>query len=73
ISADGQTIVSAGEDGTVRLWNFQGQQRAEPFGGHQGRVLSVAISADGQTIVSAGEDGTVRLWNFPGQQRAEPF
>ncbi|MGI2907788.1 nSTAND1 domain-containing NTPase, partial [Tolypothrix sp. VBCCA 56010] len=73
ISADGQTIVSGGIDGKVRLWNFQGQQRAEPFRGHQGEVWSVAISPDGQTIVSGGDDGTVRLWNFQGQQRAEPF
>ncbi|MDZ8092195.1 MAG: caspase family protein [Nostoc sp. DedQUE05] len=64
ISQDGQTIVSGGEDGTVRLWNFQGLHLAETFGGHQGRVNSVAISQDGQTIVSGGEDGTVRLWNF---------
>ncbi|MBN3938760.1 caspase family protein, partial [Nostoc sp. NMS9] len=73
ISPDGQTIVSGGEDGTVRLWNFQGQPLAEPFGGNQRRVNSVAISPDGQTIVSGGEDGTVRLWNFQGQPLAEPF
>ncbi|MEH2465839.1 nSTAND1 domain-containing NTPase, partial [Nostoc sp.] len=28
ISADGQTIVSGGDDGTVRLWNLQGQTLA---------------------------------------------
>ncbi|MEH2008371.1 nSTAND1 domain-containing NTPase, partial [Nostoc sp.] len=73
ISPDGQTIVSGGNDGTVRLWNFQGLPLAEPFGGDQGWVYSVAISPDGQTIVSGGEDGTVRLWNFQGQPLAEPF
>ncbi|MBN3894658.1 MAG: hypothetical protein HWQ41_05135, partial [Nostoc sp. NOS(2021)] len=49
ISADGQTIVSGGSDGTVRLWNLQGQTSAEPLRGHEGDVISVAISADGQT------------------------
>ncbi|MEH2422150.1 MAG: caspase family protein [Nostoc sp.] len=73
ISSDGQTIVSGGGDGTVRLWNFQGQPLAEPFRGHQREVYSVAISPDGQTIISGGEDGTVRLWNFQGQPLAEPF
>ncbi|MEH1845408.1 MAG: caspase family protein [Nostoc sp.] len=73
ISPDGQTIVSGGEDGRVRLWNFQGQPLAKPFGGDQGRVNSIAISPDGQTIVSGGDDGRVRLWNFQGQPLAKPF
>ncbi|MFN6538712.1 MAG: caspase family protein [Nostoc sp. EkiNYC01] len=73
ISADGQTIVSGGTDGTVRLWNFQGHPLAEPFFGHENNVNSVAISADGQAIVSGGIDSTVRLWNFQGHSPAEPF
>ncbi|MBC6429576.1 WD40 repeat domain-containing protein, partial [Nostoc sp. HG1] len=31
ISADGQTIVSGGVDGTVRLWNLQGLPLIEPL------------------------------------------
>ncbi|MEH2408610.1 WD40 repeat domain-containing protein [Nostoc sp.] len=73
ISADGQTIVSGGHDGTVRLWNRQGLPLAEPLYGHQDCVNSVAISADGQTIVSGGNDGTVRLWNRQGLALAEPL
>ncbi|MEH1930598.1 nSTAND1 domain-containing NTPase [Nostoc sp.] len=73
ISADGQTIVSGGEDGTVRLWNLQGQTLTEPLRGHKGWVNSVAISADGQTIVSGGRDGAVRLWNLQGLPLAQPL
>ncbi|MEH2071594.1 MAG: caspase family protein [Nostoc sp.] len=73
ISVDGQTIVSGSDDGTVQLWNSQGQTLAEPLRGHQGDVISVAISADGQTIVSGGSDGTVWLWNSQGQTLAEPL
>ncbi|MEH1816690.1 MAG: caspase family protein [Nostoc sp.] len=73
INSDGQMIVSGGRDGTVRLWNLQGQSLAEPFRGHEDWVNSVAISSDGQTIVSGGRDGTVRLWNLQGQSLAEPF
>ncbi len=73
ISADGQTIVSGGTDGTVRLWNLQGLPLAEPLRGHEDNVNSVAISADGQTIVSGGGDGTVRLWNRQGLSLAEPL
>ncbi|MBD2499039.1 nSTAND1 domain-containing NTPase [Anabaena azotica] len=73
ISQDGQTIISGGSDGTVRLWNHQGQPLAEPILGHKRAVYSVAISADGQTIVSGGRDGTVRLWNRQGQPLAAPL
>ncbi|MEH1900004.1 MAG: hypothetical protein V7L04_00900, partial [Nostoc sp.] len=73
ISADGQTIVSGGTDGTVRLWNLQGLPLVEPLRGHKGDVSSVAISADRQTIVSGGTDGTVRLWNHQGLTLAEPL
>uniref|UniRef100_UPI0039C72438 WD40 repeat domain-containing protein n=1 Tax=Anabaena sp. CCY 9402-a TaxID=3103867 RepID=UPI0039C72438 len=73
MSRDGQTIVSGGKDGMVRLWNLQGLPLAAPFRGHQGRVYSIAISRDGQTIVSGGEDITVRLWNLQGLPLAEPF
>ncbi|OKH43174.1 hypothetical protein NIES2101_31235, partial [Calothrix sp. HK-06] len=62
ISTDGQTIVSGGYDGTVRMWNRKGEPMATPFKGDQASVLSVAISTDGQTILSGSSDGTVRMW-----------
>ncbi|MEH2169311.1 MAG: caspase family protein, partial [Nostoc sp.] len=73
ISGDGQTIISGGRDGTVRLWNRQGLPLAEPLRGHEDDVSSVAISGDGQTIVSGGSDGTVRLWNCQGLPLTEPL
>ncbi|WP_414569426.1 caspase family protein [Nostoc sp. CCY 9925] len=72
-SPDGQTIVSGGDDGTVRLWNIQGDSVADPFRGHQGFVRSVTFSPDGQKIVSSGEDGTVRLWDIQGKPLTDPL
>jgi len=63
-SGDGSRIVSAGGDGTVRVWDAKsGKGIGEPLRGHQGGVWSAAFSGDGSRIVSAGEDGTVRLWD----------
>ncbi|OKH57177.1 NACHT and WD repeat domain-containing protein, partial [Scytonema sp. HK-05] len=70
ISTDGQTIVSGGDDGKVRLWDSKGKQVTE-WRGHQGDVNSVVISTDKRTIVSGGDDGKVRLWDSKGKQLAE--
>ena len=73
-SADGGRIVSAGQDGTVRLWDASsGQAIGQPLKGHQGGV-SAEFSADGSWIVSAGSDGTVRLWDAKsGQAIGQPL
>jgi hypothetical protein len=64
-SGDGSRIVSAGVDGTVRLWDAKsGKGIGEPLRGHQGQVWSALFSGDGRRIVSAGDDGTVRVWGL---------
>jgi len=72
-SPDGKTIVSGGEDKTVRLWDTSGKAIGQPFKGHGGWVLSVAFSPDGKTIVSGGKDTTVRLWDTSGKAIGQPF
>ena len=59
-------FVSAGADGTVRLWNAAEpySQAKTTFSGHEGDVWSVTISPDGKTAASAGRDGSVRLWDL---------
>ncbi len=72
-SHDGDRIVSGGDDGTVRLWDTQGQPIGQPFKGHEGPVWSVAFSPNGDRIVSGCDNGTVRLWDLQGQPIGQPF
>ena len=62
-SPNGQTLASASQDRTIRLWNSNNGKLKRTLIGHRDTVNSVAFSPDGQTIASASWDGTVRLWN----------
>ena len=70
-SPDGQTLASASDDETVRLWDVESGQTKAALQGHTGAVSSVSFSPDGQTLASAGDDETVRLWDVEsGQTKA---
>jgi WD40 repeat protein/sterol desaturase/sphingolipid hydroxylase (fatty acid hydroxylase superfamily) len=63
ISADGQCIVSASEDGTVKVWDSLSGQERFTLKGNSRHVHSVAISSDGRRIVSGSHDKTVTVWD----------
>lgn len=60
---DGTRVVSAGEDGIIRLWNAATGQELATLEGHARRIFGLAISPDGSCIASGGDGSEVRLWD----------
>jgi WD40 repeat protein len=62
-SPDGKRLVSADEDGVVKLWDTTTGQEALTLRGHPGVVQSVAFSPDARLLAAAGGDGTIAIWD----------
>jgi WD40 repeat protein/DNA-binding SARP family transcriptional activator len=68
-SPDGHRAVSAGVDGTVRVWDLDRERLLETIRVHDGAVSAAVFNSDGKGIASAGEDGTVAITDVTGRGR----
>jgi WD40 repeat protein/tRNA A-37 threonylcarbamoyl transferase component Bud32 len=59
-------LVSASEDGTLRVWNLHGDKDTLVLRAPNGTARNLSLSADGKVLASLGGDGTIDLWQFPG-------
>ncbi|MFI6007589.1 PQQ-binding-like beta-propeller repeat protein [Streptomyces sp. NPDC051243] len=63
-SPDGKTLVSAGDDHTIRRWSMTtSAPLGPPIEGHTDPIEALAVSPNGRVIVSGGDDTTVRRWD----------
>ncbi|MCT7959985.1 AAA-like domain-containing protein [Laspinema sp. D1] len=64
-SPDGQEIVTAGVDGTLKIWQRDGKL-LHTLTGHQAVVRTVKFSPNGEFIASSGDDKRVKFWKRDG-------
>jgi WD40 repeat protein len=62
-SPDGARIVTAGGDGTARVWDAATGACLAACEGHKDRVYHAAFSPDGARILTASNDCTARVWD----------
>ena len=70
-SHDGTHLVSAGNDGTVQLWNLTDDTGPTVLHGKQDVVWNATYSMDGRHLVTSGSDNTVRIWDT--ESASEPL
>jgi WD40 repeat protein len=66
-SPDGQTVATASDDNTARLWDVNSGQELHQLP-HGGSVNSVTFSPDGQTVATASDDEAARIWLVSSQE-----
>ena len=73
-SPNGQRIVTASYDGTVRLWDADTGGAVDELDGHHKRVTHVAFAPDGRRVATTSADQTARLWRtFASTQEVIDF
>ncbi|MDJ0659686.1 MAG: AAA-like domain-containing protein [Crocosphaera sp.] len=65
-SPEGNTIVTASWDTTLKLWQRNGKL-LKTLTGHKNRVHKAKFSHNNQMIASASVDQTVKLWTHQGE------
>src|SRR5262245_13177026 len=54
---DGSTLISAGDDGTIRTWDTSSNSLRQTMQSHSGKVTALALVPRTQLLASAGDDG----------------
>ncbi|UBF23874.1 hypothetical protein K9N68_19185 [Kovacikia minuta CCNUW1] len=68
MSADGQILVSGGDDKAIKIWDLKTGQLRKTLQSDSGKIRAVAIAPNAKTIVTGSADHMVRIWDVTAKQ-----
>jgi len=72
VSPDGKTVITGGEDKTLRVWDVATGREIWQFTA-QGIFSCVRFANEGKIAIATNWDGKVRVWQFPEMQLQREF
>ena len=61
---DGTSLLTAGDDGAIRLWKVEDGRELGRLEGHDAPVEAAAFVEGGKRVLSIDQRGSVRLWDL---------
>jgi WD40 repeat protein len=65
---DGSTLISATQEGDLRVMGIEPPTELPPIQAHEARIRALAISSDGRQVATSADDRTVRLWELASRE-----
>ena len=62
-SCDGQLLVSASDDKSIKVWGVNEKKFIYSLSGHSNWVRHAVFSPDCRLIASGGDDKLVKIWD----------
>jgi WD40 repeat protein len=67
--ADGKTLATTSDDGSVAVWDVPTRTLRETYKGHSAAALGPVFSRDGATLYTGSDDGSIIVWDVRGRRR----
>ncbi|MBD2208271.1 hypothetical protein H6G27_00095 [Nostoc linckia FACHB-104] len=73
LTPDGKYVISASNDKTLKVWNWQTGQQLRTIKGHSGGVNALVLIPDSNYVISGSRDTTLKVWNWQTGEELRTF
>jgi WD40 repeat protein len=67
-TSDSKQVVTAGQDGAVKLWDAETGELICPVGSHSGEVFDLALSSDGTKLATCDSERNISLYDMAARK-----